>query len=117
MPLYTDMNSTTSNAFDASAINNAIKNILSTRIGSMPGKPTFGSNLHSIIFEPIDHITTNIIKNLVQEALYEWESRILVNGVTVSEVPEFNKVVASIDYNYRDKGLNTNEQISVAFTK
>jgi len=115
MALYTDLNTPTTTAIDASAINNAIKNILLTRIGSMPGKPTFGSNVSEVIFNQIDHITVSILQTLIEEALYKWEPRISVNDVQVKEVPEFNKLIATLDYDYRDKGLQINEQISIAF--
>jgi len=113
--LYTDFNDPMNTAVDASAINNAIKNILLTKVGSMPGKPTFGSNVSDVIFNQIDHITVNILQTLIEEALYKWEPRILVNDVQIREVPEFNKLVATLNYDYRDKGLQINEQISIAF--
>lgn len=117
MALYTDLRSASQVALDASAINDSIKNILLTDVGSVAGKPTFGSNISSILFEPIDHITEDILKNGIRDALFNWEPRILVNQVTVKSIPEFNKLIATIDYEYRDKGLDVNEQISVAFSQ
>jgi len=117
MPLYTDYRTANGTVTDAAAINNAIKNILLTRIGSLPGKPTFGSNISASLFNQIDHVTKGIIEKSVEEALAKWEPRIIVRNVTVTEVPEYNKLIATIDYQYRDKGLNINEQISVAFVE
>lgn len=113
MALYTDYTAVNTTNTDAAAINNAIKNILFTPRGSLPGKPTFGSDLHKIIFAPLDSITENIMKRYVIEALRDWEQRIRVNEVTVTSVPEYNKIIATIDYQYRDKGLDVNEQISI----
>lgn len=117
MALYTDMRTLTATALDAGAINDAITNILTTRIGSLPGQPTFGSDIHEVLFNQLDHITTDIIKDKIQQALAVWEGRILVIDVVVNDVPEYNKIVAKINYEYTDKGLDINEQISVAFIK
>lgn len=113
MALYTDYTAVNTTNTDAAAINNAIRNILFTPRGSLPGKPTFGSDLHKVLFSPLDSITENIMKRYIQEALRDWEKRIIVNSVAVKAVPEYNKIIATIDYEYRDRGLDINEQISI----
>jgi phage baseplate assembly protein W len=62
----------------------------------------------------MDDITINIIKTLIKEALGRWEPRIAVTRVTVQEVPEYNNVIATIEYRYKDTGLDINESISVS---
>lgn len=114
MALYTDYVEMNTTETDAKAINHAIRNILFTRIGSMPGKPTFGSNIHKVLFAPIDHITKNLMKRYIKEALAIWEDRIIVMDVTIEEVPEYNKLIANIEYKYRDAGLDVNAQISLS---
>lgn len=113
MAIYTDYRKPNQTVTDAAAINNAIKNILLTKKGSMPGKPTFGSDIDEVLFNQMDYITKNLLKNYIKEALYTWEKRIIVINVEIQEVPEFNKLIATINYTYRDKGLDINEQISV----
>lgn len=115
MALYNDYRTATTTATDAAAINNSIKNILLTRKGSVPGKPTFGSNLDDVLFNQLDHITKSLLEDQIVEALTQWEKRILVTNVLVQDVPEYNKLIATISYKYRDKGLDINEQISVGF--
>jgi uncharacterized protein len=113
MPLYTDFTSVETTKTDTGAINNAIKNILFTRIGSIPGKPTFGSKLHQIIFSQMDHITENITQRYIKEALVKWEPRIIVSKIKIKAVPEFNRLVVTLTYKYRDKGLEVSEQLSL----
>lgn len=115
MALYNDYRTATTTSTDAAAINNSIKNILLTRKGSVPGKPTFGSNLDDVLFNQLDHITKSLLEDQIVEALTQWEKRILVTNVLVQDVPEYNKLIATISYKYRDKGLDINEQISVGF--
>jgi len=115
MALYTDLSSVSGSVTtDASAINEAIKNILTTTRGSMPGKPTFGSDINKSLFSHMTHITESVIVSSVREALSIWETRITVDDVQVKAVPEFNKIVVSIYYSYRDRGLNIDEQVSVS---
>lgn len=113
MALYVDYSDMESTVTDVKAINNAIKNILLTRKGSLPGKPTFGSDLYKVIFAPLDHITKSLMERYITEALRYWETRIRVIGVEIKDVPEYNKLIATIKYQYRDKGLDVNEQISL----
>jgi phage baseplate assembly protein W len=115
MALYNDYRTAATTSTDAAAINNSIKNILLTRKGSVPGKPTFGSNLDDVLFNQLDHITKSLLEDQIVEALTQWEKRILVTNVLVQDVPEYNKLIATISYKYRDKGLDINEQISVGF--
>jgi phage baseplate assembly protein W len=117
MALYTDYRTIDTTVTDAAAINNSIKNILFTKKGSLPGKPEFGSKIHELLFNQMDHIISNILKNYITEALYRWEKRINVTNVVVKEVQEYNKVITTISYTYRDKGLNINEQISIGLTQ
>lgn len=113
MTLYRDYINIEDSVSDVKAINNSIRNILFTRIGSVPGKPTFGSNLYKVVFNHLDHITENLIITFTKEALAKWEPRITVTDVTVQMVPELNKLIATIFYEYRDKGLDVNEQLSL----
>lgn len=113
MALYTDYIDITETETDAKAINNAIQNILFTPKGSLPGKPTFGSDLYKIIFAPLDGATEELMKRFIREALRDWEKRIVVTKVEVESVPQYNRLIASIDYRYRDKGLDVNEQLSL----
>ena len=113
MALYSDFKSVGYFDEDVKAINNAIRNILLTSIGSLPGQPEFGSRLNELIFEQIDHITIKMLKQLIQEALYKWETRIQVLNIEIQEVPEYNKLIASIDYAFTDSELNKTGHVSL----
>lgn len=117
MALYTDYRTVENTVTDAAAINDAIKNILFTRKGSLPGKPEFGSRLHEVIFSQLDSVTEDLLRTLIKEALTRWEKRILVTSVFIEDVPEFNKLIANINYMYIDKGLEINESISLGLVQ
>ena len=95
------------------AINNSIRNILTTQKGSLEGMPEFGSRLNELVFSQIDHITVDLLKNLIQEALRQWEDRIIISDIVISSVPEYNRLIASISYRLKDDILNVGYSVSV----
>jgi phage baseplate assembly protein W len=111
---YFDYVTPTSVVTNETAINNAIRNILTTRIGSLPGKPSFGSNVMNIVFELIDgKNTVDILKNNIMYSLIKWEPRISINSINVKEIPEYNRIVANISYSYNILGANIDASTSI----
>ena len=111
--LYTDLKSPSYASYNIEAINNSIRNILTTQKGSLEGMPEFGSRLNELVFSQIDHITIDLLKNLIQEALRQWEDRIIISDIVISSVPEYNRLIASISYRLKDDILNVDYSISV----
>jgi len=112
MALYNDYNDPNNLALDAKAIDNAIKNILLTPIGTLPGKPLFGSRLYAIIFEHMDGITEELARRVINEALRMWEDRVYVTNVNIKPVYEYNRYLIEIFYRYKDDQLNYTSTIS-----
>ena len=113
MDIYYDYISPTETNTNEKAINNSIKNILLTRIGSVPGKPDFGSNVLNTIFELLDGVTSDFVKRDIMNAILKWEPRISLKDITVDIMPEFNKLVVNITYEYNMLGKNIDAQVSV----
>lgn len=98
--------------FDESAIKNSITNILLTRKGEMPGRPTFGSRIMQVPFLPNDEPTHILLKRVVEEALRTWEDRITFHDVEIINSRE-NKLVADIKYFFKDTGINGSVSITL----
>ena len=111
--LYNDFDSVVTFDYDVNAINNAIKNILFTSVGSLPGKPDFGSRISELVFSQMDYITENMLKRLIVEALSKWETRIIIVNVELESVQEFNRILATITYRLKDDILNNTTSISL----
>lgn len=105
-PIYTDLQAPNIKDHDVEAINNAIKNILFTAIGTVPGKPEFGSNLNELIFLPMDASTISMMKRVITESIRRWESRIVIDSVVIEKNPEYNRVLADISYHFKDPAFN-----------
>lgn len=98
---------------DISAIKISIKNILTTARGSVPGKPTFGSDLFKIIFSQLDALTELVAKNYVVEALTKFEKRIIIENVVFTKIEEYNRLVINITFYYNDSLESTSIAINV----
>lgn len=62
-------------------INQSIALILTTRKGSVPHRPMFGSNIYKYIDYPVNEAAPNIIREAT-DAITEWETRIKLTSVT-----------------------------------
>lgn len=111
--MYKDLTSIELNNTDIKAINNSIRNILLTRRGSVPGKPRFGSDLHTLMFSQLDSLTESVAKSMIFACLTEFEDRINITNIDLKSVEEFNKLVITVDYKYKD---NFNQSVDGSST-
>jgi len=100
--MYKDYSSIEQYNTDIKAINNSLRNILLTRKGSVPGNPLFGSNLHTLIFSQLDSLTESVAKSMIFSAISEFEDRITISSIDLKSVEEYNKLVITINYKFRD---------------
>lgn len=101
--MYKDFVTIETNNVDKQSIDNSIRNILLTRRGSVPGNPRFGSDLYSLIFNQLDTLTESVAKSMVFAALTEFENRISISSIELKSVEEYNKLVITVNYKYRDQ--------------
>lgn len=93
-------------------IKEAIWIILSTAKGERVMRPDFGCGIHDFIFAPINTTTMNLIEVSVREALIDYEPRIDVINVTVSDrEASTGKLFISIDYQIKA----TNSEFNLVF--
>ena len=85
---------------NADAINSSIEAILSTTPGERLFLPTFGSELPSLIFQPIDDITAFEMELASIIAIEQWEPRVRIirSETSVVAFPDQNKYEITITY-------------------
>ena len=86
---------------DASAIKQAIVNLLLTNKGERVMQPDYGSDIRSFLFEPLDFGTAVKIKNSIKYSLTTFEPRIAVNGIEVLPSYEDNGFDVELTYSIR----------------
>lgn len=101
-------------ATDIEAINNSIRNILNTPKGTVPGNPTFGSDLEGVLFEVIDDITFSLIQNIIIDELEKWEERITIQEVNLNSIIDDGQISVNIIYivNYNNEIVSSNIKIN-----
>lgn len=80
------------------SVRQSIMAILSTRKGERVMQPTFGSDLHTFLFDPIDIITERLMKQEILTALSTWEDRIDITRISVKGDEDSNSYVIGIGY-------------------
>lgn len=101
--LYEDFNTPEKTVFDEEAIKNSIRNILLTPIGTMPGKPDFGSRLLEVPFNQNDDSTRILVTRVVYEALVRWERRVNFLGLKINQ--KENTIDIKIIFRFVDSSL------------
>jgi len=102
---------------NSKSIDNSIKNILMTRRNSLPGNPEFGSNLYNYLFEEIDPLVTQLIKEEVNYSLIRWEPRIIIKEISIIEDPDYNRLGIKINYIIKQEINNPERDYILNFNK
>ena len=76
-----------------------IINLLKTIPGERLGQPTFGSQLHSILFEPMNEDFSDILEDSIRSSLETWLPYINIKNIEIT-MPDYNinRVNISIDF-------------------
>ncbi len=76
-----------------------IINLLKTIPGERLGQPGFGSDLHSILFEPMNEDFSDILKDSIRTSLETWLPYINIKNIEIT-MPDYNinQVNITIDF-------------------
>ena len=83
---------------DANAINQSIRNLLNTNYYERPFRPTVGSNIRALLFEPADPITISNLRNMIQQSIENYEPRVTIDYVYVNDRSDYNAYDIKIQY-------------------
>ncbi len=97
---------------DASAIKQAIVNLLLTNKGERAFKPDYGSDIRNYLFEPLDYATSAQIQGNIRHTIAKWEPRIQVTSLTAK--PNFDDNGFDVEMTYKIRGLD-NPPVAVDF--
>jgi uncharacterized protein len=72
----------------AAAVRQSLLLLLSTRPGERVMRPTYGCNLHRLVFEPNDATTAGMAIHYVRQAVQRWEPRVEILHLDAGPHPE-----------------------------
>ena len=95
------------------AIARSIRNLILTTPGERPFNPELGSQVSRLLFEPIDDITTQALKEQIENTVNNFEPRVRLRQVVVK--PNFDADEYDISIRYDIVGIEaTPQQLSFA---
>jgi len=93
---------------DEKDINSSLHILLSTEIGERIMQPTYGFDLHRLLFELLDTSLKAYIKDLIRTAVLYFEPRIKLEDITLEEFPEEGRLDITLDYMIRSTNSRFN---------
>ena len=95
---------------DANAINQSLKNLISTNYYERPFQPEVGCNIRSLLFELATPITVDDLRQAITETVNNYEPRVELQNVYIEDRVDINSYHVEIHYT-----INTEEEL-VKFT-
>lgn len=88
---------------DAINVEESIRLILGTRLGERVYRPNFGSRLSELVFSPMNSRTLLQTRLYVEEAIRQWEPRIILEGVFTQPDPIAGRLDITIRYRLKEQ--------------
>jgi len=110
--LYVNGANQSERVLDEDAINNSILTILNTPVGSRVFNREFGSDINSILFDPMDEVTERRIRRELIDALSRWETRISLT--TANVIADYPNSQYYVELEYLIPSLN-NRNVTLKF--
>ena len=95
---------------EASAVKQAVKNLVMTNFGEKPFDPEFGGHVQSLLFELAHEDTEEEIEEQILSAINRYEPRAVALSVIAISDPDRNSVDVTIVFQV----VNTQEEVSLS---
>ena len=64
-------------------IRDDLRALIGTRLGERPMLREFGTRIRSLVHEPVDDVTADILRRQAHEAVVQWERRVVVTRARI----------------------------------
>ena len=85
-------------SYDSQAVIRSIRNLLQTKHYERPFNSRIGSNIESMLFEPISASTASLMENQIRITIKNFEPRVSVTNITVTPQEEKNAYQVSLTF-------------------
>jgi len=100
---------------DNNSIKQSLKLLLFTNIGERLFQPDVGSKIYGLLFEPLDPITTEVLKRSIENTIETYEPRVLLEGVDV--VPNYDDNSYEVSIYFTVLGINQPTSLTVTLER
>ena len=87
---------------DVDAVKQSVKNLILTNHYERPFHPEIGSNVTSILFEPMNPITANSLTRIIEEVIVNFEPRAILVSVDAKPNLDRNAYEVTISFYVRN---------------
>lgn len=94
---------------DASAVKQAVKNLLMTGTGERPFRPGLGANLGTMLFENATDASELELDLLIRTAITNYEPRAKIINIKIDSELDRNQIFVAVTF----KVVNTQEQVTL----
>lgn len=98
-----------SKKYDENAIKQSIKNLIMTRNFERPFRSDIGSQIKTLMFEPITPMLSALIKKTIENTITSYEPRVNILDISVLLSPDNNGIYVTVVFAI----VNTSTPISV----
>lgn len=91
------------------SVKQSIRNLILTEVFERPYQPNIGSKIYSLLFDPMDEMTTNLIKRTIEDTIRLHEPRANLLGVDVFPIEARNEYNVNITFSM----INAFEEIQM----
>lgn len=85
-------------SYDNQAVVRSIRNLLLTKFYERPFNPGLGSNLDSLLFEPISSMTSSAIEQNIKQTIQNYEPRAILKSVVVDPDEDRNAYNVTLSF-------------------
>ena len=97
---------------DASAVKQAVKNLIQTNFYEKPFQPFFGTDIRAMLFELADEDTEDDVRSNIIRAIEKYEKRAQILDLVVKSTPDANDLAVTLTFRI----LNTEEVVTFSTT-
>lgn len=85
-------------SFDDKSVIRSVRNLLLTNFYERPFQPDVGSNINSLLFEPISALTAAAIEEEIKNVLNNFEPRASISDIVVDALPDQNAFYVRVTF-------------------
>lgn len=85
-------------SYDSMAVVRSIRNLLLTKHYEKPFNPSIGSNIDTLLFEPISPITSSSLEQEIQTVIKNYEPRASLKSINVVAQPDKNAYSVTLSF-------------------
>jgi phage baseplate assembly protein W len=100
---------------DEQSVKQALRTLILTNKGERLHQKSLGSNLTSMLFDPVDSVTANMIRNAIEECIQNYEPR--VDIVQIQVIPDVENLQYKINIFFRIINIPELQQLDLTLKR